>query len=152
MIPYNPNINALSRRKLFDSRKQQRETTAKDRALFESCLDKVSSGSLKDELDELVRSLQSEGERLARFRSMAQLDYYKKKVKDFLSRANRGTFKVKTSSFIDSHGDFNSHVLVEKVDSALDELTRIVLSKEGTTLQVMEKLDLIKGLLTDIYQ
>jgi uncharacterized protein YaaR (DUF327 family) len=83
---------------------------------------------------------------------MAQLDHYKKKVREFLEKTNRATFKVKATGFTDSGGDYSTQLIVEKVDRALEDLTTYVFTKESQPMQILDQLDLIKGLLTDLYQ
>jgi len=145
-------ITATSRRKLLEERRKKRETSELEKAHFENCISKVRDQSKVKELDSLIKVIEREGERLAHFRSMAQLDHYKNKIKDFIEKANRSSFKVKSTGFVDSSGDYSSHLMVEKVDQALDDLTNFILRKEILPLQLLEKLDLIKGLLTDLYQ
>ncbi len=147
-----PKINSLQRRKLHDQRKAVRQATSREKVMFEQALDRVRDNSLKVELDDLVRTLQREGERLAHFRSMGQLDHYKNKVKEFVAKVNRGTFKVKATGYTDLSGEYSTHLVVEKMDIALEELTKIVMDKESPTFQILQKLDLIRGMLTDLYQ
>lgn len=145
-------ITAASRRRLLEERKKQREATSSERARFESCIGKVRDKAHVGELESLIKLIQREGERLSHFRSMAQLDHYKKKVREFLEKTNRATFKVKATGFTDSGGDYSTQLIVEKVDRALEDLTTYVFTKESQPMQILDQLDLIKGLLTDLYQ
>jgi uncharacterized protein YaaR (DUF327 family) len=145
-------ITAASRRKLMEERKRKKETTTADRAKFNGCMDSVRDKSNVIELNKLIQTIEREGERLSHFRSMAQLDHYKKKVQEFMSKANRATFKVKATGFTDGSGDYSAQLVVEKVDKALEDLTTYVFSKESQPMQILNQLDLIKGLLTDLYQ
>jgi len=145
-------ISATSRRKLLEERRRNKESTAAEKARFEGCLQQVRSKDTIKELEELIKTIQREGERLSHFRSMAQLDHYKHKIQEFLEKTNRATFKVKATGFTDQAGDYATHLKVEKVDSALEDLTKYVFDKSAHPLQILQQLDLIKGLLTDLYQ
>lgn len=145
-------ISAASRKRILEQRKKSREATSQEKAKFENCLEKVHDTKSKGSLDKLIKTIQREGERLNHFKSLNQLEHYKKKVREFIKIANRGTFKVKATGFVDSEGDYSSQLIVEKVDTALEELTTYVLGKESQPLQILQQLDLIKGLLTDLYQ
>lgn len=145
-------ITAASRRRLLEERRKKREASESERAHFNQCISKVRDQSKVSEINKLIKVIEREGERLAHFRSMAQLDHYKAKVKEFVEKANRNAFKIKSTGFVDSSGDYSSHLMVEKVDKALDDLTNFILKKETQPLQILEKLDLIKGMLTDLYQ
>lgn len=145
-------ISAASRRKLLEERRKKKDATAAERARFEGCLQQVRSKDQVRDLEELIKIIQREGERLSHFRSMAQLDHYKNKVQEFIEKTNRATFKVKATGFTDQGGDYATHLKVEKVDTALEDLTKYVFDKSSQPLQILEQLDLIKGLLTDLYQ
>ena len=146
------NINAAQRKRLYEKKKTIREATERENVLFKSCISKVNDKSIVSELDDMIKVLKREGERLSYFRSLTQLDHYKKKVKDFLEIVNKNTFKVKATGFVDASGDYSTQIIVEKMDIALDDLTKYVFNKETQSLQILEQLDLIKGMLTDIYQ
>ena len=145
-------ITAASRRRILDERRKQREASSTEKALFEGCISKVRDREVVRDLESLIKSIEREGERLSHFRSMAQLDHYKKKIQEFISKTNRATFKVKATGFTDSGGDYSTQLIVEKVDKALEELTNYVFSKENQPMKILNQLDLIKGLLTDLYQ
>lgn len=145
-------VSSVSRRRVQDLRQKKREVSTREAALFEECLDRVHDGALKTELADLIRVITREGERLTHYRSLDQLDFYKGKVRDFVAKAHRKTFRVKATGFTEASGDYATHLIVERVDTALEQLTQLVMNKETTTLQILARLDLIKGLLTDLYQ
>ena len=149
---FQPNITPVSRRRLQEQRKKSREATQTEKALFEDCISKVSDLALRKELDNIIKVIQKEGDRLHHFRSVSQLEHYKSKVQEFMQKAHRATFKLKAIGFTDHHGDYSTQTVVEKVDNALADLTRLVLGKETQSMMILQKLDLIKGLLTDLYQ
>lgn len=145
-------ITAAQRKRLYEKRKDAKVATEKEQVLFKSCIDKVKDKALIGDLDDLINTLKREGERLAYYKSLSQLDHYKKKVKEFLEKVNKHTFKVKATGFVDASGDYSTQLIVEKVDFALDDLTKYVFNKETQSLQILEQLELIKGMLTDLYQ
>lgn len=145
-------ISAASRRKLLEERRKKREATAQEKARFDNCISQIRDREKLTGIDSLIKAIQREGERLAHFRSMAQLDHYKNKVREFIEKTNRATFKVKATGFTDQEGDYSTQLKVEKVDGALEDLTKYVFDKSTQPMQILEQLDLIKGLLTDLYQ
>jgi uncharacterized protein len=145
-------ITAASRRKILDERRKQRETTSSEKAKFDGCINQVRDREVVKDLESLIKTIEREGERLSHYRSMAQLDHYKKKIQEFIAKTNRASFKVKATGFTDSGGDYATQLIVEKVDRALEELTTYVFNKENQPMQILNQLDLIKGLLTDLYQ
>lgn len=148
----NRGVSSVGWRKLQEARKKKKESTQREKALFEGCLNKVHDKSVHGELMQMTTELHREGERLMNNRTMGQLEHYKRKVKDFVSKANRLSYRVKASGFVDSQGDYTTHMIVEKVDTALEDIAKLIMEKETETLKLLEKLDLIKGLLTDLYR
>lgn len=145
-------ITSTSRKRIYEERKKNKEATQQDKAKFENCLNHIHDKEIVGELQDLIKTIQREGERLSHYKSMTQLEHYKKKVREFVQVANRKTFKIKPTGYVDSEGDYSAQLIVEKVDTALAELTRYVLERQSEPLKILEQLDLIKGMLTDLYQ
>lgn len=150
---FNPNkITSAQRKRLFEERKRIKEASDREKAMFQNCIGNVKDKAVIEDLNKLIKTIEREGERLAHFRSMSQLDHYKKKVREFVEKANRKTFKVKATGFVDASGDYSTQLIVEKIDGALENLTKFIINKESQPFEILEKLDLIKGMLTDLYQ
>ncbi|HQD71245.1 MAG TPA: YaaR family protein [Limnochordia bacterium] len=113
-------------------------TTLQEKQAVEIDLD-----SALEVIDELGRKLRSQP-------TLANLKDYKAAVRSFLKQAIGGTYEVSERRFIDRLGRRRLYVIVAKVDERLDELTRLVLDRQDSTLDLASKLDEIRGLLLDI--
>jgi len=110
-------------------------TTLQEKQAVEIDLD-----SALEVIDELGRKLRSQP-------TLANLKDYKAAVRSFLKQAIGGTYEVSERRFIDRLGRRRLYVIVAKVDERLDELTRLVLDRQDSTLDLASKLDEIRGLL-----
>lgn len=75
---------------------------------------------------------------------------YKKKVRAILLFLVEQSYDVKESSFYDLQGRRRLLVLVENIDQKLEELTREFLNNQGSSLDLVSRLDEIRGLLLDL--
>ena len=112
-------------------------TTLQEKQAVEIDLD-----SALEVIDELGRKLRSQP-------TLANLKDYKAAVRSFLKQAIGGTYEVSERRFIDR---LPQAALCHRCQNrrALDELTRLVLDRQDSTLDLASKLDEIRGLLLDI--
>src|SRR5690606_6871037 len=95
------------------------------------------------EIDEHAREL-------VRSPVLANLLRYKRKVRDLLLFLVKQSYEVRESSFYDPQGRRRLFVLVETIDQKLEELTRDFLEKHSPPLDLVGRLDEIRGLLLDL--
>ncbi|NLM40689.1 MAG: YaaR family protein [Firmicutes bacterium] len=81
---------------------------------------------------------------------LANLLRYKKKVRELLHYLVRQSYEVQESSFYDPQGRRRLFVMVEIINQKLEELGREFLSKHGPPLDLVRRLDEIRGLLLDL--
>ncbi|GGE84487.1 YaaR family protein [Priestia taiwanensis] len=102
-------------------------------------------------LQQLMKEIEGQGERLARGKNFRDLAKFKHLVKKFVQEAVDYGMNVKQSTSWDMHGFQQTHRTVAKVDEQLVELTERVMEKESDSLTVLEKIGEIKGLLINLY-
>jgi len=101
------------------------------------------------DLHDMLRDLDAAASELKDNPTLENLKKYKKLVKAFLKVALSKTYRVKE---VISRRTGKLFVIVEKINTALEELTQGVLSKQVDALWLASKLEEIRGLLIDIYQ
>lgn len=121
------------------------------REAFSGPIGEVSSSffvSLEDaEAKELVKKLNSLGEKLSRYPAEALLIQYRSLVKELLRRAVGGMNLRRDMKW--RRTDRNLYVTVEKVESVLGELED-VFRREGERTKMLQLMDEIKGCLLSI--
>lgn len=101
----------------------------------------------------LTAALEEVEEYARRFRESPILENllrYKKRVRAILLHLVEQSYGVQESSFYDLHGRRRLLVLVESIDQKLEELTREFLNKQSGSLDLVGRLDEIRGLLLDL--
>jgi len=115
-------------------------------------LDNAAEEQVKRSLDELINDLTEQAKVLEKHRTFEELDKYKKMVKEFMKQAVSKIYSVKVS---DSSKLMikrkKVYVLVEKVDTELERLTKQVLDKNSPSIDLLATLERIKGILVDMY-
>jgi uncharacterized protein len=102
-------------------------------------------------LQQLMQEIEGQGERLARAQNFRDLAKFKHLVKKFVQEAVDYGMNVKQSNSFDMHGFQQTHRTVEKIDQQLVELTDQMMKKESSTINILDKIGEIKGLLINLY-
>ncbi|MGI8387338.1 YaaR family protein [Robertmurraya sp. P23] len=103
------------------------------------------------QLQNLLKDIESAGERLSRSRTFKDLSKYKTLVKRFVKEAVDFGMDLKQSHSWNQYGQGRSLKIVETIDEKLVELTEGVLEKEGNSIDLLGKIGEIKGLLINLY-
>ncbi|MGI6225968.1 MAG: YaaR family protein [Peptococcales bacterium] len=118
---------------------------------FAKTLHNVGQKEYQEDLERLISEIDKRAEKLAQTRTLNELKNYKRAVRDFLNRTIRNAYLAQDETSWDRLGRQKVHVLVKKVDENLEELSRQVLSEQTESLNILEKLDEIRGMLVDMY-
>jgi len=114
----------------------------------------VQSQSLKlkqDGLEKLVEDIGKQGNKLARFRTFKELTKFKRMVKSFLQDTVYNGLGLKKSSSFSFDGQHSMLQIVEEVDAKLMELTEHVMGSEKRSVDLLDLIGEIKGLLINLY-
>ncbi|MBM7623942.1 YaaR family protein [Sporohalobacter salinus] len=136
---------------LNKSNLQASETAKSSENNFLDTLQEVHDASVKERLDELLDQIDKQGEKLSKKRTFKELVRYKKMVQQFVKEAVDKIYKVKEEFSTYGSGKHKVYNLVEKVDESLEDLTELVLNKQSTQLEILDRLDEVRGMLVDIY-
>lgn len=110
------------------------------------------TGQLKQaELQKLISDLTTQGQKVARFRSFKDLAKYKRMVKKFLKEAVDHGISLKQSHRFLLDGDNRKLMTIEKVDEKLLELTETVMDQEQPSIEILDLIGEIKGMLINLY-
>ncbi|MCM3740073.1 YaaR family protein [Oceanobacillus luteolus] len=114
----------------------------------------VQSESLKvkqQELEELVKNIASQGEKLAHYRTLRELTKFKRLIKGFLEETVSNSYQLKQGHSIGFDGSSRKLTILKKIDEKLLELTEDVMNQEKKTVDILGHIGEIKGLLINIY-
>lgn len=104
-----------------------------------------------EQLTRLFGDISAAGDRVARSRNLRELARFKMLVKRFLQEAVDYGFELKQSQTWNRFGEGRRLKVVETVDKHLVELAEDLLNEEKETIDLLDKIGEIKGLLINLY-
>lgn len=104
-----------------------------------------------EQLTRLLGDITAAGERVARNRTLRELTRFKMLVKRFLQEAVNHGLETKQSHTWNRFGEGRRLKIVETIDNRLVELAEDILNEEKETIDLLDKIGEIKGLLINLY-
>ncbi|WP_375090819.1 YaaR family protein [Peribacillus sp. RS7] len=102
-------------------------------------------------LNRLISDIEGAGQRLVRSRTFRELAKYKALVKRFVKEAVEYGLELKQSTSWNQFGQSRPLKTVETIDARLVQLSEEILNKEKSSLEILEMIGEIKGLLINLY-
>jgi len=123
----------------------------KGQRTFEQMVQSQTIKLNEQELDQMMKEISSQGERLGRSRTVRDLVAFKRLVKDFLEKTVYQGYQLKLSHNFNIHGNSQRLSLVKEIDKRLVELTEKVMHEESKNVDLLGLIGEIKGLLINLY-
>ncbi len=121
-----------------------------DKADFLKQLNRVESKAHKLEMEALVQKIIEQGERLAQKKDLKELRSYRKLISGFMDRILSGAYEFTRNDFVDKRGRHKVYSIIRKVNSELDMIAKDLIESERKNIDILQKIDTIKGLILDI--
>lgn len=122
-------------------------TNATQAASFAQNLSSKGSDLIKESLDELMKMIEDAGEILQHSPTDENLTMYKDSIKAFMNKALNQSYVVEKS--FDVHNRL--YIIVREVDRKLIEITDNMMLRQNKTMELVDRLQEIKGMLMDMY-
>ncbi len=123
---------------------------AKDGDFKFTLLSKIEEGELQTKLDGMIKDITTQGDKIAKHMDIKDMKKYRELVKDFMNEVVTHSHKFSRENFLDKRGRHRVYGIVKLVDKNLDELAQELLNDEKSHLNILGKIDDIKGLLLDM--
>lgn len=118
---------------------------------FKEKLSEINQQEIKERLDKLFCIVEEQGKKLQKSLDKKDMIEYKKRVKDFLRILNKEFVRAKQSFSWDRRGNMKSYTIIEKINVNLEALQELFLEEQADALEVLKKIDEVRGLLMDLY-
>lgn len=112
---------------------------------------KQGSKMQTEQLTRLLGDISAAGDRVARNRSLRELTRFKMLIKRFLQEAVEHGLEMKQSHTWNRFGEGRRLKIVDTIDERLVELAQDILDEEKETIDLLDKIGEIKGLLINLY-
>lgn len=135
----------------LDARKLKKSTTKKKGLSFDSLVMTQSEKLQADQLEHLMEEIMDQGERLARYRTIRELTKFKRYVKDFIQEAVQYGLDISHSHTFQMNGNSRRLLIVKQIDEKLIQLTEAVVEQEKRSIDLLDMIGEIKGMLINLY-
>lgn len=117
---------------------------------FQGQLKRVENRNFEERINDMVDRIMEQGEKLAKKADIRELKIYKNMISEFLDEAVKNSHKFSKQNLLDRRGRYKAFATVKKINEHLDLLTKDVLKEEKDNINILNRIDDIRGLILDI--
>lgn len=122
----------------------------KDGPQFSNQMDRHFSQNQDEELQKKALEIAKQGKHLSEHIDISELKAYKRLIMEFIDEAVRGSGRFSKESFLDRRGRHRVFATVKTINEKMEQLTRDVLNSERDNLEIIGRIEDIRGLVLDL--
>jgi len=121
-----------------------------EKSEFLKKFEKIKSDDVRDKIESLYEKIVEKSESLKNNLYLKDVLEYKKLVKELLSVAVENSHSFAQQNLLDRRGRHRMYSIVKQVDRELDIITKEFLKDQLDHVNILKRIDGVKGLLLDI--
>jgi len=129
---------------------ETRSTGEVENSAFRRTLTDLSEEMLKARLSEMREDIEKQGERLSDRVDVKEFEKYRRLIREFLDEIVSNGYTFSREDAYASRGRHRYIATVKVIDEKLDELGKEVMKDQADKINIIHKIDDIRGLLLDI--
>ena len=129
---------------------QVKNTESTDSSFKFTLISNIEEKDLQEKLGSMMEQITERGEKIAKHMDIKDMRKYRELVKGFLNEVVNRSHKFSRENFLDRRGRHRVYGIVKLVDKNLDELAGELVKEEKNHLEIVGRIDDIRGLLLDI--
>lgn len=110
----------------------------------------IEDATLQERLTLVMEDIVQQGKKLSKHMDVRDMKRYRTLIKEFMNEIVNRSHKFSRENFLDRKGRHRVYGIVKLVDTKLDELAQELIKDEKDHIQILGKIDEIRGLLLDI--
>lgn len=131
---------------------QKTETAQESDGSFKfTLISALEEDGLKEQLNNMLNEIIQHGDKLAKRMDIRDMKRYRKLIKEFMNEIVNRSHKFSRENFLDKRGRHRVYGIIKLVDETLDELALELLKDEKNHMEILAKVDEIRGMLLDIF-
>lgn len=127
-----------------------KSTASSDDSFKFTLISNIEEKDLQEKLGNMMQEITEQGEKIAKHMDIKDMRKYRELVKGFLNEVVNRSHKFSRENFLDRRGRHRVYGIVKLVDKNLDELAGELVKEEMNHLEIVGRIDDIRGLLLDI--
>ncbi len=140
-------VNDISMARAVESVKS---TEPKDDSFKFTLISNIEEKDLQQKLSSMMQEITDQGEKIAKHMDIKDMKRYRELVKGFLNEVVNRSHQFSRENFLDRRGRHRVYGIVKLVDKNLDDLAGELVKDEKDHLEIVGRIDDIRGLLLDI--
>lgn len=128
----------------------QKKDTGADGDFKFTLLGKIEESELQAKLNGMIEEITAQGDKIAKKMDIRDMKKYREMVKDFMNEVVSNSHKFSRENFLDKRGRHRVYGIVKLVDKNLDDLAQELLKDEKNHLNILGRIDEVRGLLLDM--
>lgn len=98
----------------------------------------------------MLEEISAQGKKIAKHMDVKDMRHYRELIKEFMNEIVSRSHKFSRENFLDKKGRHRVYTMIKLVDKNLDDLAAELIKDEKDHLQILTRIDEIRGLLLDI--
>ena len=127
-----------------------KSTASSDDSFKFTLISNIEEKDLQEKLGNMMQEITEQGEKIAKHMDIKDMRKSRELVKGFLNEVVNRSHKFSRENFLDRRGRHRVYGIVKLVDKNLDELAGELVKEEKNHLEIVGRIDDIRGLLLDI--
>ena len=127
-----------------------KSTASSDDSFKFTLISNIEEKDLQEKLGNMMQEITEQVEKIAKHIDIKDMRKYRELVKGFLNEVVNRSHKFSRENFLDRRGRHRVYGIVKLVDKNLDELAGELVKEEKNQLEIVGRIDDIRGLLLDI--
>lgn len=127
-----------------------KNTASSDDSFKFTLISNIEEKDLQEKLGNMMQEITEQGEKIAKHMDIKDMRKYRELVKGFLNEVVNRSHKFSRENFLDRRGRHRVYGIVKLVDKNLDELAGELVKEEKNHLEIVGRIDDIRGILLDI--
>ena len=110
----------------------------------------IQESELQEKLTSLMSEITAQGERIGKKKDIRDMKKYRSLIKEFMNEVVNRSHEFSRENFLDKRGRHRVYGIVRLVDENLDKLAEALVADEIDHIEILSRIDEIRGLLLDI--
>lgn len=111
----------------------------------------VEEAELQQRLLGMMEEITMQGDKLKKKMDIRDMKHYRSLIKNFMNEIVNRSHEFSRENFLDRRGRHRVYGIIRRVDAALDELAQELVKDEKDAMEILGRIDEIRGLLLDIF-
>ena len=126
------------------------EVKPKDDTFKFTLASSIEDHDLQEKLTSLMGDIEEQGKKIAEHMDIRDMKKYRSLVKEFVNEVVNRSHKFSRENFLDRRGRHRVYGMVKMVDKNLNDLAEALVADEKDHMDILGRVDEIRGLLLDI--